>query len=73
MNKLHNAAESGDLERCKKLIKDGINVNAIDKWGNTPLHKASYCGYFEICHLLPFHIATYKRLFEAQMLFPSLC
>jgi ankyrin repeat protein len=32
-----DAAESGDLEEVKELIKDGIDINLQDEYGNTPL------------------------------------
>lgn len=38
---LHTAAFSGHLDIIKKVIKAGIDVNAIDEDGNTALHLAT--------------------------------
>jgi len=38
--KLHQAVQAGNLTQVKKLLADGANVNAKDKYGNTSLHLA---------------------------------
>ena len=38
---LHFAAKYGHIRMVKKLIKKGAHVNAIDRYGETPLHEAS--------------------------------
>ena len=38
---LHKAAESGDLEKVKRLIADGADVNAKGRDGSAPLHAAA--------------------------------
>jgi len=37
---LHQSVQAGDLSRVRKLLADGANVNAKDKYGNTSLHYA---------------------------------
>ncbi len=37
MTPLHSVAVSGDIEMAKLLVKHGADVNAIDKYGITPL------------------------------------
>jgi len=53
--RLHRAAESGDLEKVKSLLLDGLPVNAFDELSFTPLHYATAAG----------HIATVRYLLEA--------
>jgi len=43
---------SGDLESLKKLVSGGANVEAKDKYGNTPLIYASRLGFLEIVKYL---------------------
>jgi ankyrin repeat protein len=50
--KLLEASEKGDVEKVKKLLKEGANVNAKDKIGRSPLHKAAFYRHIEIVKLL---------------------
>ena len=52
MTSLHDAAERGNLKKCRKLIEQGADVNAKDEDGCTPLHKATWYGHLEICECL---------------------
>ena len=40
-NLLHFAAAFGGKTLCQALIAGGVDVNATDAEGNTPLHKAA--------------------------------
>jgi hypothetical protein len=45
---LHSAAGTGNLEEVQNLLTAGVNVNAADIFGNTPLHWAvSGCFAYE--------------------------
>jgi ankyrin repeat protein len=46
------ATASGDLERIRSLIADGVNVNAPVMFGRMPLTAAVSRGYLEIVQLL---------------------
>jgi len=46
------AIKKGDIERIKKLISQGADVNAKDNRGMTPLHKAAYYGQREVAKVL---------------------
>jgi ankyrin repeat protein len=50
--KLHFAADEGDLIKCTQLIGDGFDVNAFDDLGKTPLHYAAKNEHFDIVALL---------------------
>jgi len=41
---LHKAAEEGNIERVKLLIAGGADVNAMSKFGDTPLHRSAEFG-----------------------------
>jgi len=44
-----NAAEKGDLEKIKKLLKDNsLLLHCADKDGYTPLHRACYGNKVEV-------------------------
>lgn len=50
--RLHKAAEAGNLEQVKQLVARGENVNTKDSEHNTPLHKSIWSGHFEIAKYL---------------------
>jgi ankyrin repeat protein len=49
---LLNAAENGNIIAVKRLLAAGVNVNAKDILGETPLHRAAFEGHKEIVQLL---------------------
>lgn len=49
---LHEAARTGNLTQLQKALKDGVEVNAVDKLGRTPLHYAAFSGYVSIARIL---------------------
>lgn len=52
MLELYNAAQNGDLDLVKSLIREGANVNEADEFGDTLLSTACYFGHIEIAKLL---------------------
>jgi ankyrin repeat protein len=42
--RLHRAAESGDLKEIKALLADGSPIGAFDDLSHTPLHRAAIAG-----------------------------
>jgi ankyrin repeat protein len=49
---LLRAAENGRVDTLKSLIGAGAAVEANDRYGNTPLHKAAMHGHIEVIKLL---------------------
>ncbi|KKT23380.1 MAG: hypothetical protein UW09_C0004G0125 [candidate division TM6 bacterium GW2011_GWF2_43_87] len=47
---LHMAVKNNDLAMVKCLVESGVGVeiDAQDDWGLTPVQRAATCGYFEI-------------------------
>ncbi|SVB31681.1 uncharacterized protein METZ01_LOCUS184535, partial [marine metagenome] len=45
-------AEDGDIEAVKQRLAEGADVNVINNFGETALHKASAEGHGEIVELL---------------------
>src|SRR5205807_228168 len=52
---LHQAVQSGSLERVKQEIASGADVNQPDALGATPLHDAAWSGSREIALYLLEH------------------
>ena len=52
---LHDAMQSGNLERVKEEIARGASVNQPDQMGATPLHDAAWSGNREIALYLLEH------------------
>ncbi|TMW69722.1 hypothetical protein Poli38472_001878 [Pythium oligandrum] len=46
--KFRKAAERGNISRVKTLLDEGIDVDAIDKNGDTALHRASPYGHADV-------------------------
>jgi ankyrin repeat protein len=49
---IHDAARTGNIEAVKQHVAAGADVNAKNKYENTPLHRAAYDGHKEIVELL---------------------
>ena len=50
---LHVAAESGDVPKVRKILKQGkYSVDGIDSSGKTPLHYACAKGHLNLVRVL---------------------
>lgn len=49
---LHEATESGDIERVKQLLKNGADVTATNNYGQSVLRVAKEFGFIDIGLLL---------------------
>ena len=47
-----NASEKGNLQKIKKLLENGANVNARNKWGDTALMRSALKGHKEVVEIL---------------------
>lgn len=50
--KLHDAAETDDVDAVRRLLDQGASCGARDCFGETPLHYAAENGHYEIVKLL---------------------
>jgi ankyrin repeat protein len=58
---LYFACFEGHIEVVKLLLKNGANVNTVDKFDQTPLYIACLYGHMEIIKLLEAHIENKDR------------
>ncbi|KAH0564971.1 hypothetical protein GP486_001634 [Trichoglossum hirsutum] len=49
---LCEACRRGDVRACRELITNGANINAVDRFDNSPLVLASLCGHYEVVQFL---------------------
>jgi hypothetical protein len=49
---INEAAARGDLEVVTRLVQTGVDVDSIDQYGETPLHRAAWEGHDEIVKFL---------------------
>jgi ankyrin repeat protein len=49
---LHDAVQYSHISIIERLIKSGADVNALDRWGKTPLHIAAMIGREDAAKLL---------------------
>jgi ankyrin repeat protein len=50
--RLHDAAQSGNIEEVKRLLNEGYQPNEFDDLGKTPLHYAAEGRHLETMKLL---------------------
>lgn len=65
---LHQAIKDQDLEKVRKLLNAGANVNEEDDEGDTPLQIAIFIGNVEIVKLLLDHDADINNVNEVSAL-----
>jgi ankyrin repeat protein len=49
---IHKASEEGNIKTVNQHLADGVDVNARDDFGLTPLHAAAQEGHMEVAELL---------------------
>ena len=49
---LHTAAQKGDVDAVRRLIADGVSIDAKDYYDKTPLHDAAETGHEKVATLL---------------------
>ena len=61
---LHFAAQDGDLDRVRRLLTEGYDVNVFDDLGKTPLHYAVEHERLEVAQYLIDHGADVNARHE---------
>lgn len=56
---LHQSILSGSLMASEFLILNGVNIDCIDRNGDTPLHLATEKGFTQLAYLLLKHKAKH--------------
>ena len=52
MRALHVACYHGHDEVVQLLVTSGAEVNSLDSWRRTPLHRSAATGHVAVCRLL---------------------
>jgi ankyrin repeat protein len=65
--RLHFAAQQGDLDEVRALVAKGADVNAFDDLGMTPLHHAAKEERLEVARFLLEHGANVNAHHEASI------
>lgn len=61
ISKLIDYSRKGNLKQCEKLIKEGVEVDEEDEYGQTGLFIAAYNGKKKVCELLIEHGAVVDK------------
>jgi len=67
---LHLSASEGKLEACKYLIEQNAEINAVDRWGNTPLADALREKHDQVARYL-YQIGGRTDRYNSELLFSS--
>jgi ankyrin repeat protein len=54
--RLHRAAENGDIQEIEHLLLSGYDINLFDDMGHTPLHRAVVGGQSKAVDVLLRHV-----------------
>ncbi len=71
--RLHRAAEAGDLDEMERLVKSGFDVNRYDDMSFTPLHAAIVARQLEAAKWLLDHNADVNANEEEKIGETPLC
>ena len=66
MSEIHIAAETGDIQTVLRLLNAGIDVEATDEMGYSPLRLAAASGHTEIVTMLLEHGADANAADESE-------
>lgn len=66
-DRLHFAAQDGNLDQVRRLLSEGRDVNAFDELGKTPLHYAVEKEHFEVAQWLIEHGADVNARHEPSV------
>ncbi|OQR87290.1 hypothetical protein ACHHYP_09231 [Achlya hypogyna] len=55
---LHVASSEGRAVMCQYLVECGADVNALDRWGSSPLAEAAYFAHHDVARYLRAHHAV---------------
>lgn len=65
--RLHFAAQDGDLDAVRRLVAEGEDINAFDDLGKTPLHYAADREHVDVARYLIEHGANVNAHHEPSL------